>query len=521
MNTAPRHNLTQTTRTVTIRGYIVWDPAVSRRIWEACRQQAAAHNRAVSELLERPETPLRKSTRNGITGLQGLWTAWRQKEPALGTILQAVWRPGVSLAKSRVDAWEKTNEEQAEALLTDTPETDKPAPRTKSRPGRRRLRAKTLYRSRKRSDRRRQNRLVLHEGVRALDTRTIRVPGVGDVRLREPIRKDFQVRSATLIDRTPHETGRNATPEERSWKIHLTTRVARPLRPLPEMVASAGIDHGVVHAETVAYSNGESEHVHYETPEPTRSRRYDRLQQRKDGCRRRRRPSRRRRALQRQQNRMRARALRRRAHQRREWANRIAQQNDLVGIELLQNANMRGSARGTSEQPGRNVAAKSGLNRRLSESAPGYQTTELVAACVRHGTRYRLVPAGGTSITCARCGHRNRKNRESQAGFRCQQCQHQANADVNAADVVRLLAEALTRVGVSRSWAVEQTARSAEAARRKAGKAREASAAPRSTEARNASADAGEVPAEGCSTKAAKSTATQVMRQRRRNLRFS
>ena len=68
---------------------------------------------------------------------------------------------------------------------------------------------------------------------------------------------------------------------------------------------------------------------------------------------------------------------------------------------------MTASAAGTSEQPGKRVAAKRGLNRRLQESAPGYQTDELINACVRHGARYRLVPAGGTSITCAEClgGH--------------------------------------------------------------------------------------------------------------------
>ena len=67
---------------------------------------------------------------------------------------------------------------------------------------------------------------------------------------------------------------------------------------------------------------------------------------------------------------MRARALRQRAHQRRTWANRIAQGHDLVGIERLQNANMRRSPRGNNEQPGQNVRSKSGLNRRLAAIEP-------------------------------------------------------------------------------------------------------------------------------------------------------
>ena len=51
-------------------------------------------------------------------------------------------------------------------------------------------------------------------------------------------------------------------------------------------------------------------------------------------------------------------------------------------------------------------------------STPGRQTDELVAACMGNGTRYRLVPAAGTNITCSRCSHRDRKNRETQAAFR-------------------------------------------------------------------------------------------------------
>ena len=398
MKKIARHNLGESYRTVTIRGFIPWDPASSRRIWEACRQQAAAHNRGIEELIARPATPLRKRSKRKAKGLQGLWPEWRTTEPKLDGILQAVWRPGVSLAKTRVDAWETTNAEHAAAVLASAEATNDATEEKRARGERRTLCADTLYISRKRRDRRRTNRLVIHEGTRAVDPKTLRIPGVGDVALREALPDDFQIRSITVIERTPPGRGRRCTPESRSWKVHLTTRLAAPLRPLPATPASAGCDHGIVHALTVASSNGSAEHLHYDTPEATRSRRYERLEERKKRCRQGRHPSRKRRALQRQQNRLRRRALGQRAHQRRAWANRIASQHDLVGIELLQNANMRRSARGTSEQPGRNVAAKSGLNRKLAESSPGYQTGELVSACIRHGTRYRLVPAAGTSI---------------------------------------------------------------------------------------------------------------------------
>lgn len=477
MRTTAPHNLGQTQRIVTICRHVRWNPGASRALWEACRQQAAAKNRATEELLARPRTPLRRNNAQGVRGLQGQWQQWREDEPGLQRIPQKVWRPGVALAKTQIDAWEKSNGEQLEALFTAEKKDGG------DRSARRRVCAETLFRSRKLHDRTRRNVLVIHDGVRLVDGKTIRIHGIADLQMREALPDDITIRSVTLVERTPRARGRNVRPEDRTWDMRITVRVAAPLKPLAELPATAGIDHGIVHAETVALSNGTSEHLHYDTPEPTRQRRYKKLQQRKERCRKRRRgrrASRRRRALQRQQNHMRARALHQRSEQRRRWANQLARRCDLVSIELLDSRNMRGSARGSNEQPGRNVRAKSGLNRKLAESSPGLQTNEQIAACIRHGTRYRLVPAGGTSITCARCGHKNPKNRKNQAVFRCRACPHQANADVNAAEVIRLLAEAYTKVGVSRPWATAAVAERAEVARRKAQRAKGVTASRRS-----------------------------------------
>ncbi len=463
-----RHNLNQTDRTVTVCRFIGWKPDTSRRIYDASRQQAAAHNRAVEHLLDQPETPLRKSSKQGAAGLQGLWLDWRAEGSGLDEILQAIWRPGVALAKTRVDAWEGKNAEDAAAVLQagTADENNKKASRT----GERRIDPKSLFIRRKLRDRRCANRLVIHEGVRLMDPNHLRVPGVGVVALREPLPADFRATSATLVERTPAARRQNQKrrPEDRGWKIHVQTRVPAPLKDLPDEPATVGIDHGVVHALTTNSNRTGNEHLEYSTPEATTKRRFDALDRRKKRAKR---GSRRRLWLQRRQNRMRRRTLNRRDHQRRWWANRIAREHDLVGIELLQNANMRRSARGTNENPGTNVRAKSGLNRRLAASTPGRQTTELVAACVRAGTRYRLVPAAGTSITCSLCGHRDRKNRETQAAFRCRSRNQESNADVNAASNMRLFAEAYTWVGVSRPWTVAAV-QSAEARRRKARRAK-------------------------------------------------
>jgi transposase len=47
--------------------------------------------------------------------------------------------------------------------------------------------------------------------------------------------------------------------------------------------------------------------------------------------------------------------------------------------------------------------------------------------------RVEKVDPAYTSQTCNACGHRDAKNRESQAVFRCRACGHTDHADVNAA----------------------------------------------------------------------------------------
>jgi IS605 OrfB family transposase len=47
--------------------------------------------------------------------------------------------------------------------------------------------------------------------------------------------------------------------------------------------------------------------------------------------------------------------------------------------------------------------------------------------------RLKTVPAGGTSMTCSRCGHSAKENRTEQASFKCVTCGYEAHADANAA----------------------------------------------------------------------------------------
>ena len=91
---------------------------------------------------------------------------------------------------------------------------------------------------------------------------------------------------------------------------------------------------------------------------------------------------------------------------------------------------MTRSAKGTAEAPGRNVAAKAGLNREIGKSGWGLLVRRLED---KAPGRVEKVPPAYTSQRCSACGHMDRKSRESQAVFRCTACGYACNADVNAA----------------------------------------------------------------------------------------
>ena len=112
----------------------------------------------------------------------------------------------------------------------------------------------------------------------------------------------------------------------------------------------------------------------------------------------------------------------------------LAKGYDQILIEDLKIKNMTGSAKGSLKEPGRNVAQKTGLNRAILDSGWGLFAQRLEDKA--SGRVLKVNPAY-TSQTCNACQHVDRKNRESQAIFHCQNCGHQANADINAAQNIR------------------------------------------------------------------------------------
>jgi putative transposase len=133
----------------------------------------------------------------------------------------------------------------------------------------------------------------------------------------------------------------------------------------------------------------------------------------------------------------RAQAARLRAREtdrRKDWCEKtstdIARRFDVIRVEDLHISRMTKSARGSIGAPGRNVAAKAGLNRGISASGWGQLVRRLDEKAP--GRVERVSPAF-TSQRCSACGHTAPESRKSQALFRCVACAYTGNADVNAA----------------------------------------------------------------------------------------
>ncbi len=120
---------------------------------------------------------------------------------------------------------------------------------------------------------------------------------------------------------------------------------------------------------------------------------------------------------------------------------RYAEKYGVIMLEDLHIGNMTRSASGTVEEPGTNVAAKSGLNRSILDAGWGRFHTYLRYKLDERGGRLLSVPAANTSRMCPKCGHVAMENRPDRETFRCVKCRHEAHADTNAAINIRCRGE--------------------------------------------------------------------------------
>ncbi|MDM3788580.1 transposase, partial [Proteus mirabilis] len=87
--------------------------------------------------------------------------------------------------------------------------------------------------------------------------------------------------------------------------------------------------------------------------------------------------------------------------------------------EDLKVSNMSKSAKGTTDRPGRNVKAKSGLNRSRLELGWYEMRRQLEYKQLWRGGQVVAIPPAYTSQKCAFCGHPAKETRQSQSQFEC------------------------------------------------------------------------------------------------------
>ena len=116
----------------------------------------------------------------------------------------------------------------------------------------------------------------------------------------------------------------------------------------------------------------------------------------------------------------------------------ISKNHAIVCIEDLRVKNMSASAAGTVEKPGKNIKAKSGLNKSILDQGWFEFRRQLDYKLTWQGGWLVAVPPRNTSRECPQCGYVSAENRQTQARFLCVKCGFEENADVvGAINVLR------------------------------------------------------------------------------------
>ena len=122
------------------------------------------------------------------------------------------------------------------------------------------------------------------------------------------------------------------------------------------------------------------------------------------------------------------------AHARKDYLHKItttiSQNHALVCIEDLQVRNMSRSSKGNSEEHGKMVQQKSGLNRAILDQGWGEFRRQLGYKMTWRGGILLAVPPHNTSRTCPCCSHVSKDNRKTQAKFECVECGYENHADL-------------------------------------------------------------------------------------------
>ena len=434
----------------TIRNKLVHDPDTAQAIGQASSARRQAFNLAVEYCLAHPNSP--------YSQVQKLLTRRRQEDPRRWAHSPvAVQRPGLKQGYNAVRAFHKADAPVLRECIREVQYRGKPDSKTRPpRQGNRPQRDpdhKRLFLKRGRKPE--YLRVEQADAIRLVPdsnretASTIRAGNL-TLRLTRPIPANTDVRAITVIEARPKRLRKkdrklgkaprtNRNPEDKRYEVRIHQYLPDP-EPI-HTLETLGLDPGVVNL--ITDSDGD---VH-QMDQPSTAR-LEQLSRKKDAryqaiarlkrinpgpteSRHTRKLRKEIRALDRKIEGLRNNQECRIA---RNIANKVGGRHPKnVACEKTQVRNMTRSARGTMENPGRNVAQKAGLNRSVQGCRWSKLKIRIGNACQRQGTAYFEVRAANSSIRCSQCGDTSRENRKSQAEFKCTRCGHQDNADRNAA----------------------------------------------------------------------------------------
>jgi len=111
----------------------------------------------------------------------------------------------------------------------------------------------------------------------------------------------------------------------------------------------------------------------------------------------------------------------------------LSKNHAMIVSEALKISHMSQSASGTLRSPGKNVKAKSGLNKAILDQGWSEFKRQIKYKLEWLGGVYVEVNPSYTSQKCSSCKHISPRSRKSQAKFCCISCGYTENADINAA----------------------------------------------------------------------------------------
>jgi putative transposase len=136
-----------------------------------------------------------------------------------------------------------------------------------------------------------------------------------------------------------------------------------------------------------------------------------------------------------------------RKHFHHEMSMKLVRENDIIFAESLNIKGLTKSAAGTIEEHGKNVAAKSGLNREILNCGWGNFLLMLESKCEKYGKRLIYVDPKNTSQNCSQCGSKVKKSLSVRV-HDCPVCGLIEDRDVNAAkNILQRGMESLDSVG--------------------------------------------------------------------------